>query len=222
MTAGGLVLAVLLAFAGCSRSGALSGDVVVRNASGDVSRGARISVYLVLPSEAFEREWAEAVAAFRQEVAPAAEAQAAAERRSEEARLAWDRALAARGKAGVGRGRWTLALRESAAAGSHERWRNLRATEGLVFQAKKRVWDIVRRHEEQAQALVEKHAAQRVQSDETGHYVLVKVPTGKAYVYARLREKKDDFVWFVPVEIQSGTQHADLTQDNQRRWPFVP
>ena len=222
VTAGGLVLAVLLAFAGCSRSGALSGDVVVRNASGDVSRGARISVYLVLPSEAFEREWAEAVAAFGQEVAPAAEAQAAAERRSEEARLAWDRALAARGKAGAQRGRWTLALRESAAAGSHERWRNLRATEGLVFQAKKRVWDIVRRHEEQAQALVEKHAAQRVQSDETGHYVLVKVPAGKAYVYARLREKKDDFVWFVPVEIQSGTQHADLTQDNQRRWPFVP
>ena len=222
VTAGGLVLAVLLAFAGCSRSGALSGDVVVRNASGDVSRGARISVYLVLPSEAFDREWAEAVAAFRQEVAPAAEAQAAAERRSEEARLAWDRALAARGKAGAQRGRWTLALRESAAAGSHERWRNLRATEGLVFQAKKRVWDIVRRHEEQAQALVEKHAAQRVQSDETGHYVLVKVPAGKAYVYARLREKKDDFVWFVPVEIQSGTQHADLTQDNQRRWPFVP
>jgi hypothetical protein len=222
VTAGGLVLAVLLAFAGCSRSGALSGDVVVRNTSGDVSRGARISVYLALPSEAFEREWAEAVAAFRQEVAPAAEAQAAAERRSEEARLAWDRALAARRKAGVGRGRWTLALRESAAAGSHERWRNLRATEGLVFQAKKRVWDIVRRHEEQAQALVEKHAAQRVQTDETGHYVLVKVPAGKAYVYARLREKKDDFVWFVPVEIQSGTQRVDLTQDNQRRWPFVP
>ena len=222
LTTGGLVLAALLTLSGCSRSGALSGDVVVRNASGDVSRGARISVYLVLPSEAFEREWAEAVAAFRQEVAPAAEAQKAAERQSEEARLAWDRALAARGKAGVQRGRWTLALRESAAAGSHERWRNLRATERLVFQARKGVWEIVRRHEERAQALVEKHAAQRVQTDETGRYVLVRVPAGKAYVYTRLREKKDDFVWFVPVEIQAGTQHADLTQDNQRRWPFVP
>jgi PAS domain-containing protein len=222
VTAGGLVLAVLLAFAGCSRSGALSGDVVVRNASGDVSRGARISVYLVLPSETFEREWAEAAAAFRQEVAPAAEAQQAAERRSEEARLAWDRALAARGKAGARRGRWTLALRESAAAGSQERWRTVRATEGLVFQARKRVWDIVRKHEEQAQALVEKHAAQRVQTDETGRYVLVKVPAGKAYVYARLREKREDFVWFAPVEIRAGTQQADLTQDNQRRWPFVP
>ena len=222
MTAGGLILAALLSLSGCSRSGAISGDVVFRSASGDVSRGARISVYLVLPSEAFEREWAEAVAAFRQDVAPAAEAQQAAERQSEEARLSWDRALAARGKAGARRGRWTLTLRESAAAGSQERWRNVRATEGLVFQARKRVWEIVRRHEEQAHALVEKHAAQRVQTDETGHYVLVKVPAGKAYVHARLREKKGDFVWFVPVEIQAGTQHVDLTQDNQRRWPFVP
>ena len=222
VTAGGLVLATLLVLSGCSRSGALSGDVVVRNVFGEVSRGARISVYLVLPSEAFEREWAEAVAAFRHEVAPAAEAQQAAERQSEEARLAWDRSLAARGKAGARRGHWTITLRESAAAGSQERWRNVRATEGLVFQARKRVWDIVRKHEEQAQALVEKHAAQRVQTDETGHYVLVKVPAGKAYVYTHLREKKEVFVWFVPVEIQTGTQRVDLTQDNQRRWPFVP
>ena len=222
MKAGGFVLAAVLTLSGCSRSGTLSGDVVVRNASGDVSRGARISVYLVLPSEAFEREWADAVAAFRQEVAPVVEAQRAAERQSEEARLAWDRALAARGKAGARRGQWTLALREMAAAGSQERWRNVRATEGLVFQARKRAWDIVRKHEEQAQVLVEKHAAQRVQTDETGHYVLVKVPTGKVYVYARLREAREDFVWFVPVEIQTGTQQGNLTQDNQRRWPFVP
>ena len=41
----------------------LSGDVVVRNAVGDVSRGTRMSVYLVLPSDAFERDWADAVAA---------------------------------------------------------------------------------------------------------------------------------------------------------------
>jgi hypothetical protein len=222
MAFGGLVLAALLSLAGCTRTGVLSGDVVVRNAIGDVSRGTRISVYLVLPSEVFEREWADAVAAFRQEVAPAVEAQKAAERQSDEARLAWDRALASRGKAGAKRGRWTLTLRESASAGSPERWRNVRGTEGVVFQAKKRVWDIVRTHEERAQALVERHAAQRVQTDETGHYVLVKIPTGKAYVYARLREKKEDFVWFLPFEIETGTQRADLTQDNQRRWPFVP
>ncbi len=219
---GGVVLAALLILCGCSRTGALSGDVAVRNAVGDVSRGARISVYLVLPSESFEREWADIVAAFRKEVAPALDAQKTAERQSDEARLAWDRALAARGKAGARRGRWTLTLRETAAAGSQERWRQVRATEVLLFQARKRVWDIVRRHEEQAHALVERHAAQRVQTDETGRYVLVKIPTGHAYVYARLREKQEDFIWFVPVEVQTGTQRVDLTQDNQRHWPFVP
>lgn len=219
---GALVLVALVALSGCTRTGALSGDVAVRNAIGDVSRGARISVYLVVPSEVFEREWADAVAAFRHEVAPAVEAQKAAERHLDEARLAWDRALASRGKAGAQRGRWTLALRESAAVGSQERWRNVRAAEGALFQARKRVWEIVRTHEERAHALVEKHAAQRVQTDETGHYVLVNVPTGKAHVYARLREKKEDFVWFLSVVVETGTQRADLTQDNQRRWSFVP
>ena len=222
MAGGGLVLALLLTLSGCSRTGVLSGDVAARNAIGDISRGTRISVYLVLPSEAFEREWADAVAAFRHEVSPAVEAQKAAERQLDDARLAWDRALASRGKAGAQRGRWTLALRETAAAGSQERWRNVRAMEGAVFQARKRVWEIVRTHEEKAHALVEKHAAQRVQTDETGHYVLVKVPTGKAHVYARLREKKEDFVWFLSVVVETGTQRADLTQDNQRRWPLVP
>lgn len=219
---GGLALAVLLFPAGCSRSGAVSGDVVVRRASGEIIRGTRLSVYLVLSSEAFEREWAEAVMAFRQEVAPALAVQKTAEIQSQDARLAWDRALAARGRTGAQRGRWTLALRETAAAGSQERWRNLRATEGMVFESTKRVWEIVRKHEERAQILVEKHAAQRVQTDETGHFVVVKVPAGRAYLFGRLRDKKDDFVWFVPLEIQTGTQRVDLTQDNQRRWSFAP
>ncbi len=220
--AGGFLLVTTLALSGCSRSGALSGDMVVRTPSGEVSRGARISVFLVPSSEAFEREWSQAASAFREEVAPAVAAQKSAEHNASEARLAWDRALAARGKAGWRRGPWTLTLRSSTAAGSQERWRSVRATEGLVFQAQKRVWDIVRKHEDQAHELVQKHAAQRVQTDETGRYVLVNVPTGKAYVYARWREGQTDFSWFVPMEIQSGTQSADLTQDNQRRWPFVP
>jgi hypothetical protein len=217
-----LVLSALLILSGCSRSGALSGDVVVRNASGDVSRGARISVYLVLPSDAFEREWAEAVAAFREEVAPAVEAQKAAEHKAQEARLAWDRALAVRGKDGGRRGRWTITLRESSRAGSSELWRSVRATEGIVFQARKRVWEVVSKHEEQAHALVQKHAVQRVQTDEAGHYMLVKVPIGKVYVYARLREKTADSIWFVPLQIEHGTQHAELTPESQRRWPFAP
>ncbi len=222
VVAGGLVLAALMISLGCSRYGALSGDVFVRSPSGDVTRAARISVFLVPTSEAFEREWFEAVAAFRQEVAPAAAAQKAAERQAQEARLAWDRALAVRGKAGASRGPWVLALRETGTTGSQQLWWNVRATEGIVFQARKRVWEIVQRHEEHAHALIEKHATQRVQTDENGHYVIVKVPAEAAYVYARWQEKKANAVWFVPIQIETGTQRADLTHDNQRSWPMVP
>ena len=220
-TAGGLLLAAVLVLSGCSRSGTLSGDVTVRS-SGDVTRGARISVFLVVPSDAFEREWADALAAFRKEVAPAAEAQKAAVHQAEEARLAWDRALAARGKTGARRGQWTLTLRDSSTAGSQQLWRNVRGTEALAFQARKRVWEIVRGHEERAHALIEKHATQRVQTDETGHYVIVKVPIGTAYVYARLRDKTVDSVWFLSIQVEAGSQRADLTPDNQRTWSFAP
>lgn len=220
--AGGVTLAVVLTLFGCSRSGTLSGDVTVRNSLGEVVRGARISVFLVVPTETFEREWGDALLAFRQEVAPAAQAHKAAAHHAEEARLAWDRALAASGKHSGRRGQWTLTLRDSNTAGSQQLWRNVRGTEAVAFQARKRVWEIVRRHEEQAHLIIEKHAAQQVQTDETGHYVIVKVPTGNAYVYARLREKTADSVWFLPIQIETGTQRADLTPDNQRRWSFVP
>jgi hypothetical protein len=219
---GGMVLAAVLILCGCSRSGTLSGEVAIRTPSGEVTRGARISVFLVHPSEAFEREWADVVAAFRQEVTPAAEAQKAAMRQAEEARLAWDRTLTARGRSGARRSQWTLTLRDASAASSPPLWRNVRGTEAAAYQAQNRVWEIIRRHEDLAHALVEKHATQRVQTDETGHYVIVKVPVSKVYVYARLREGKADFVWFLPIQAQTGTQRADLTQDNQRNWSFIP
>lgn len=218
----GVILATCVVLTGCSQSGTLSGDVTARTPSGDVVRGARISVFLVLPSAAFEREWSDALAAFRQEVAPAAEAHKAAARRAEEARLAWDRALAASGKSSGRRGQWTLSLRDVSVAGSQQLWRNVRGTEAAAFQARKRVTEIVRRHEEQAHILVEKHATQRVQTDEAGHYVIVKVPSGKAYLYSRLQEKAADAVWFLSIQVESGTQRANLTQDNQRNWSFVP
>jgi hypothetical protein len=224
VTAASLALAAILVLTSCSRSGSLSGDVAIRSQSGDTMRGARISVFLVIPTEAFEREWADAVSAFRQEVAPAAEAQKAAEHRAEEARLAWDRALAVRGKTGPPRSAWTLTLRrDSSNAGSQGLWRNVRATETLVFQSRQRVWEIIQKHERRARALVMQHAAQRVQTDETGHYAIVKVPVGKAYLFAHLHEgRKADFVWFIPLQVQAGTQRADLTEANQRTWPFVP
>jgi hypothetical protein len=218
----GVWLVLLIAVAGCSRSGALSGDVVVRTAAGELVRGARISVQLVSSTETFEREWADAIALFRQEVAPAADAQKAAERKAEQARLAWTRALTARGKERARGGQWTLSLRDTSAAGSQELWRSVRATEGQVFHARKRVEEIVRTHDAQAVTLLDKHATQRVQTDETGRYVLVKIPPGKAYLAARLRADRAQFVWFIPLQIQGGAQQLDLTDKNQGDWPFVP
>jgi hypothetical protein len=218
----GVWLVLLFAAAGCSRSGALSGDVVVRTAAGERMRGARIGVQIVTSTDTFEREWADAIALFRQEVAPAAAAQKAAEQRAEQARLAWTRALTARGKDRARGGQWTLSLRDTNAAGSQELWRGVRATEGLVFQARKRVEEIVRTHDAQAVTLLDKHATQRVQTDETGRYVLVKIPSGKAYLAARFRADKAQFVWFIPVQVQGGAQQLDLTEQNQGGWPFTP
>jgi hypothetical protein len=220
--AASVLVVLVLAIAGCSRSGALSGDVAVRPAAGEVVRGARISVQLVASTEAFEREWAEAIAAFRHEVAPAAEAQRAAEQKAEQARLAWTRALTARGKDRTRGGQWTLSLRDTNAAGSQELWRSVRATEASLFQARKRVEEIVRKHDAQGVTLLDKHATQRVQTDETGRFVLVKISSGKAYLAARLRADKAQLVWFIPLQIQGGTQQLDLTEQNQGGWPFTP
>jgi hypothetical protein len=220
--AASVLLVLVLAVAGCSRSGALSGDVAGRPVAGEVVRGARISVQIVPSTEAFEREWADAIAAFRHEVAPAADAQKAAVQKAEQARLAWTRALTARGKDRARGGQWTLSLRDTNAAGSQELWGSVRATEGVAFQARKRVEEIVRTHDAQAVTLLDKHATQRVQTDETGRYVLVKIPSGKAYLAARLRADKAQFVWFIPVQVQGGAQQLDLTEQNQGGWPFTP
>jgi hypothetical protein len=220
--AAGVLLALLLVIAGCSRSGALSGDVIVRTAAGEMVRGARISVQLVPSTETFEREWADAIAVFRHEVAPAADAQRAAEQKAEQARLAWTRALTARGKERVRGGQWTLSLRDTSTAGSPELWRSVRATEAQVFQARKRVEEIVRKHDALAVSLLDKHVTQRVQTDETGRYVLVKIPPGKAYLAARLRAGRAQYVWFIPLQIQGGAQPLDLTEKDQGDWPFAP
>jgi hypothetical protein len=216
MSTRGATLAILFLLSGCTRSGGLYGDVAVQLPSGNAIRGARISVRLIPSTERFEHDWAATVAAFQNEVAPAAEALKAAEHRAEAARLAWDHSLAAGNKAGRQRRAHRLP------ASAQPLWQNYRATESQAFQAKKDVEEIVRKHEARAEALLDKYAIDRVQTDETGHYVLVKVPAGTVYVYCRFREKDAPFTWFIPTQVKGGIQRLDLTRDNLGSgWPFA-
>jgi hypothetical protein len=217
IVAGSILLSIFLLFSACSRSGGLLGDVTARLPSGEVVRGSRIHVRLIPSTEAFERDWAQAITLFRQEVAPAVEEQKAAEHKAEEARLTWDHALTAGSKAGA------RSRRFRSSAPAQRLWRDVRATESLAFQARKRVREIVRKHEEEADTLLDKYATQRVQTDQNGHYALVKIPAGKANIYARFQEKNTTFTWFVPIQVNAGVQSVDLTQENQGgAWPFVP
>ena len=101
-------------------------------------------------------------------------------------------------------------------------WEQLRAAEHVLFQAKRQVWEVARKHDGQADSLVVAHTAQRVQTDANGHYVLAGLPAGKTILYARVPARDQTLVWFLPVLVGSGTQRLDLTEANRGGWPFVP
>ena len=98
----------------------------------------------------------------------------------------------------------------------------MRAAEEHLFEAKKRVWEVAVRHGVLAEALLDKHKAQQVQTDASGHYVLAGLPAGKIYLHARFVVGNQTFTWFRPVEVRRGAQQVDLTQANSSGWPFVP
>jgi len=220
MKAKGLVMAGVLVLAACSRSGAIFGDIFVQTPSGDVKRAARIEVRAVPSIRAFESEWATAIAAFQAELDPALHAQKAAASSAEDAKLEWDKALAARGAA------LSRASRRDRSRGPSPRvqelWRQMRAAENVLFQAKKRVWEVAVKHGVLGESLLDKHKAQQVQTDADGHYVLPGLPAGKVYLYARFVVGSQTFTWFRPVQVRRGAQQVDLIQANSGGWPFVP
>ncbi len=219
MNARGLTLVGLLVISACSRSGTVHGDIFVQTQAGDVKRGARISVAVVPSTEAFERDWAATVEAFRADVSPALQAQKAAEHSADQARLAWGQALAARSGA-VSRGNRRARYRGFFGQ-ERQRWEEVRAADALLFQAKRRVWEITLQYDLRAGSLLEKYRAQIVQSDETGRYLATGLPVGKAYVYARFVVGSQHLIWFRPVEVRVGAQALDLTGANAGGWPFV-
>lgn len=210
-----------LALAACSLSGTFSGDIFVQTPPGEVSPVARINVSVIRPTGDFEQDWAGELAAFQAEVEPARKAQQAAAASVEEARLAWDRVLAHRGAAGAGRSRWRRSFLR-ASARERPLWDELRAAEHVLFEAKRRAWEVASKHDGQADSLIAKHTVQRVQADANGHYVLAGLPAGKAILYARVPVRDQILVWFLPVLVRSGAQRLDLTEANRGGWPFVP
>jgi len=210
----------LLILAACSRSGTVYGDVFIPTRSGEVQRAARINVLAVPATEGFEREWAGVVAAFQEEVEPARQAQKLAADSAEAARLAWDKSLAGRGKARTAASR-RIRLSWMSPQDRHL-WNQMLAAEDRVFKAKSRVGEIARKHDAQATSLLDRRMAQRVLTDENGHYILAGVPAGKGYVYARFTVGDRTLVWFRPVDVGSRPQQVDLTAANSGGWPFIP
>src|SRR5574341_293032 len=196
MKAKAVCAVTFLILAACSRSGTVYGDVFIPAHSGEVQRAARINVLAVPATEGFEREWSGVLAVFQEEVEPARQAQKVAADSAEAAKLAWDKSLAGRAK--------------------------VRTAENRLFKAKSRVKEIARKHDAQATSLLDRHMAQRVLTDENGHYILAGVPAGKAYVYARFTVGDRTLVWFRPVHVRSRPQQVDLTAANSGGWPFVP
>ncbi|HSB71791.1 MAG TPA: hypothetical protein VLT62_20875 [Candidatus Methylomirabilis sp.] len=208
-----LLLTACLALAACSRSGSLYGDVVVQAPPGAGNPAARLGVRLIPATAAFERDWTAALAAFREELAPARRAAQEAASELDQARLAWDRAI------GAPRGRRRDAGK---AAREQELWRQVRASERRLTQARRREWEVASKHDLLGAALLERHTAQEVQTDGAGHYVFAAPPAGPAYLYARVAQGARSLVWFHGVQVRPGAQQVDLTEANSRDWPFVP
>ncbi len=211
MKAKGLVVGGFLVLAACSRSGSLYGDVFVQAPAGDVKRAARINVKVIPSTQAFDRDWAQAVAAFQEELKAVRQSESEAAFSADQARLAWTKVLAAR------RGKYPRTL-----ARERDMWNQVRAAEEALFRARKRLWDVALKHEVSGESLVEKHRAQVIQTDENGHYVLTGLPVGKAFLYVRFPVGSRDVVWFRPVQVRVGAGRVDLTDSNKGGWPFVP
>ncbi|HSB78524.1 MAG TPA: hypothetical protein VLM91_07035 [Candidatus Methylomirabilis sp.] len=208
-----VLVAALLTLVACSRSGSLYGDVSVSAPPRAGNPAARLSLRLIPITAGFEQDWTATQAAFREAMAPVQRTQVEAAAALEQARLAWDRALAAP------RGRHQS---PGAAARERELWRQVRGAEQRLAQANGRVRDVGRTYDLRGIALIEEHTGQLVQTDETGHYLVAALPAGASYLYARLAVGDRTLVWFRRVQMQIGIQRMDLSEASSGGWPFIP
>lgn len=213
MKARGALTAMLLLCAACSRSGSLSGEVVVQVPSGKENPAARLSIRAVPATTAFEQDWAAALTAFQAELESARRAEREAAAATDQAKLAWDRALAA-----------PHSRRRDPRAAARERdlWRQVVAAQQRMSAARRREAEVVHRHDLRAVALLERHTAQEVRTDGTGHYVMGGLPAGATYLYARVTAGARTVIWMHRVQVRAGVQRVNLTEENSGHWPFAP
>jgi hypothetical protein len=207
--------AVAVLAAACSRTGSITGDIVVATASGSEQRGAYVSIIVVRATEAFEQEWRGAVAAFERELGPARRTRDEAARLLEDARMAWSKAV---GMTPAGGRRTHGAL---ASGRQRELWAAVRAGESRLAAAESRMREIGRKHDPLAAAVVEKHAAGRVETDASGNFVLAGLPAGPVHLYSRMTVGKRTFVWFRPVTVWGRMERMNLTAANAGGWPLL-
>jgi hypothetical protein len=201
--------------AACSRTGNVTGEIVVTTPSGSEQRAAHATLLAVQATKSFERDWQATVAAFEEELAPARQGRDEAAQSLEGARLAWTKAVGTTPAGGRRRHGVLTSARH------RELWAAVRAAERRLAAAEGRMRDIGQRHDPLGTALVERYATQRIEADAQGHYVLAALPAGPVYLYVRLTVARQTVLWFRPVTVRPGIQRLDLRTANAGGWPFL-
>jgi hypothetical protein len=209
------LLTTVVLSAACSRTGSITGEIVVTTPSGSEQRAAHAGVLAIPATPAFERDWRAAVAAFEEEVAPARRDREDAARSLESARVAWTKAVGT-APAGGRRSHGVLA-----SGRQRDLWAAVRTAERRLAAAETRMREIGQRHDPLGVAVVERHAAQRIEADGVGHYVLTALPAGTVYLYARVTVARQPVLWFRPVTVRPAIERLDLISANAGGWPFL-
>ncbi len=209
------LMSIVALSAACSRTGNITGEIVVTTASGSEQRAAYATVLAVPVTKTFEQDWRAAVTAFEEELAPARKGRDDAAQSLESARMAWSKAIGT-SPAGGRRRHGVLA-----SGRQRDLWAAVHAAERRLAAAESRMRDIGQKHDPLGAAVVERHATQRIETDAAGHYVFTALPAGPVYLYTRLTVAKRPFLWFRSVTVRPGIEHLDLVSANAGGWPFL-
>jgi hypothetical protein len=188
------LLAPGVAFLLTACSGDISGSVYVTMKSGDVKRGADVSVVLV--GEQFMAEWTKAAVAYKSAHLQARTAYEGSRARSDQAfqeRLSDIRA-------------------GSRSSSAYDEEASERAME-----AARRVDSVSVEWLNHTMKLIQWATVKVARTDVNGHYEFKSVRRGKYYITATHKVFDNDLFWLVPVDVH-GIQTVDLSNSNAGSW----